>query len=324
MYIFNLNNKANLIISKQEILFRKDTSDEQMQRISIKNIKNISVEKIYSSDGELFTWLKLHILTKKEPEFIQISSLDMELEDILQILEEELQESLTLELSWKNKDKKKNEKGSKTILILGLVIIIAIIVYIFMPNTQNEVKLQKIVKPVVQQIYKKKKVIKKDINNTKTLTNTALDAWSMKEYKKALNAFQKVYNLDSNNSKNFLNYYEISLATQNKITKEQKDKFENSFKDNKDIFIKYNMLQVIELCIQDKEFLPSLKQWSIDYTDTKLNWSFQELLSWLEESDFTDEKKDQIRRTIGFFIAYQQVYNLEHQKLDIKELNASN
>ena len=153
-----------------------------------------------------------------------------------------------------------------------------------------------------------------DTNNTAIYTKLGLLYWKNSAYEKAADVFQKAYYLEPNKVTTFLNYYEISLISKPSLSTQEIEKFEKDFQENKDVFITYDMLRILKLSLKGEEIMPSLQRWDSSYSGTKLNWSFEEILLWLDNSPMEQEKKYSIKKAIGFFIAYQQIYRLEHSK----------
>lgn len=156
--------------------------------------------------------------------------------------------------------------------------------------------------------------LKKDGNNTLVLSKLGLFYWENKSYKKAAKVFEKAYTLSPKEPSHFFNYYEISLIESTPLSTQAKEDFIQTFLQDKAAMMVYDMLTILELSIKQEDILPILKKWDERYSGQKLNWSFTQILSWLDTSTLSEEAKHRIKRTIGFFIAYQQIYNLEHQK----------
>lgn len=157
------------------------------------------------------------------------------------------------------------------------------------------------------------KSLYEDGNNTSALTQLGLLYWKVHAYSKAAKVLQKAYRVDPSNPGIFLNYYEISLVTPTSLSTQEQDAFIEAFKENKTKMMTYDMLRIIKRSMQQEETEPALRQWEEKYSGNKLDWSFKELLSWLDESSMDEDGKHEVKQTIGFFIGYQQRYNLEHQ-----------
>ncbi len=152
-----------------------------------------------------------------------------------------------------------------------------------------------------------------DQNNTAVLTQLGLLYWKEHTYAKAAKVLEKAYRVDPSNPGFFLNYYEISLVTPTALSTQEEDIFIEQFKQSKPKMMTYDMLRIIKRAIQNEETDLDIEQWNEKYSGEKLDWSFKELLSWLDESSMSDDDKHHVRQTVGFFIGYQQHYNLEHQ-----------
>jgi tetratricopeptide (TPR) repeat protein len=159
------------------------------------------------------------------------------------------------------------------------------------------------------------KSLYEDQNNTAALTQLGLLYWQEHSYDKAAKVLEKAYRVNSSNPGIFLNYYEISLVTQTSLSTQEQDAFIENSKDNKTKMMAFDMLRIIKRSIQKEDTDLALEQWKATYSGEKLDWSFKELLSWLDESSLNDDEKHNVKQVVGFFIGYQQLYNLEHQAL---------
>ncbi|PHR55252.1 MAG: hypothetical protein COA44_11130 [Arcobacter sp.] len=148
-------------------------------------------------------------------------------------------------------------------------------------------------------------------NNTGILTTLGLAYWEKKEFSKAEKILQKAYTLEPKNPGYFLNYYEISLVTKASITAEQKEQFLQENKGHIQDMMIYDMLQIIEASVEGKDVLEAKKKWKEKYQEQELNWSFVQMRSWLEDSPLEIGHIQDIQKTLGFFIGYQQVYSLK-------------
>ncbi len=138
--------------------------------------------------------------------------------------------------------------------------------------------------------------------------------WHTKAYVKLENSLKNIYLLKPNRAKNFLNYFESTLITQTKLEKEQIEQFLLTFKNDKQSLIIFDILRIIKHKIAGEDVLTQMQAWYINYDKVKLNWSFTELFLWLDSSQLSQEEKHEIKKLLGFFIAYQQIYKLENQK----------
>ena len=184
------------------------------------------------------------------------------------------------------------------------------------PDTKSYISLAQIEllldKPVQAREHFEKSLYE-DQNNTAVLTQLGLLYWKEHTYTKAAKSLETAYRVDPANPSHFLNYYEISLVAPTSLSTQEKETFINTFKNNKTTMMTFDMLRIIKRSIEKEEILPSLKKWEEDYAGEQLDWSFKELLSWLDASSLDDDEKYNIKKVIGFFIGYQQLYNLEHQ-----------
>lgn len=159
------------------------------------------------------------------------------------------------------------------------------------------------------------KSLYEDHNNTSALTQLGLLYWQEHSYDKAAKVLQTAYRIDPSNPGIFLNYYEISLVTPTTLSAQEEDAFTEKSKDNKTKMMAFDMLKIIKRSIENKDSDLAIEQWKEKYSGEKLNWSFKELLAWLDESSMNDDEKDNVKQVVGFFIGYQQRYNLEHEAM---------
>lgn len=138
--------------------------------------------------------------------------------------------------------------------------------------------------------------------------------WERKNYSRASVLFRKAYAIAPQSSSHFLNYYEVSLLSRKPPKLLEKKAFVSAFKTDKKVMMLYEMLEIIELSIAQKEVRTSLQEWKKNYAEKKLDWSFSQLFEWLDTANLSDDAKQHIKRSIGFFIGHQQIYNLRHQK----------
>ena len=485
MHIFNLNNKPYLIISAQELLFRHNTLDEDMQRVLFSDIKSVSIEHRYNPQKELFIWLNIQTKTTHAPLLVQISLLDESLEEVFSILKNELNSKVKLKFPKNTKLSKLGNfnKGNKRLMLLSALVFFGLLMYHklvppsltsvqegltkyvyqdpqgfcssnvkvayptenseytlvksycglfsfwklqetknvplkyleteFSPKTAkdwtlasrefvkekdytkavesiekalylkpddkySEVLLSKIytlqgehkaslslAKQTVQKyqdfglaheniahLYKEdgnisaaykhfktynqldpkassyialaqiqdkqdlkeasfenyNKALVLDPDNTYLLSIIGLRYWDKQEFIKAKDALQKAYLLEPSTPAFFLNYFEVSLVTPSQVTPEQKEHFLQAYKEDTNRMMVYEMLQIIEATIEGKEVIQAKESWKEKYTNQKLDWSFTQIRAWLDDSRLEIEHKQDIQRTLGFFIGHQQAY----------------
>lgn len=138
--------------------------------------------------------------------------------------------------------------------------------------------------------------------------------WERKNYKKAATLFREAFAIAPHTPGHFLNHYEVSLLSQTPPRLQEKKAFVSAFKTDTKVMMLYEMLEIIELSIAQKEVRSALQEWKKDYAAKKLNWSFSQLFEWLDTANLSDDAKQHIKKSVGFFIGHQQIYNLQHQK----------
>jgi tetratricopeptide (TPR) repeat protein len=138
--------------------------------------------------------------------------------------------------------------------------------------------------------------------------------WERKHYSQASALFREAYAIAPQSSVHFLNYYEVSLLSLKPPKLLEKKAFVSAFKTDKKVMMLYEMLEIIELSIAQKEVRTSLQEWNKNYAEKKLDWSFSQLFEWLDTANLSDDAKQHIKKSVGFFIGHQQIYNLQRQK----------
>jgi len=144
------------------------------------------------------------------------------------------------------------------------------------------------------------------------LTNLGMLYWQHYAFEKAHKTLKKAYELEPDDAGSFLNYYEIALVSEDDINATLKEHFLSLANGNKEDLMTFDMLNIIQDTLANKNTEEAKALWLQNYQNHKLNWSFKEIRSWLDESDLELERKQELQATIGFFIGYQQKYNLEH------------
>jgi tetratricopeptide (TPR) repeat protein len=117
MHIFNQDKKPYLIITKDELLFRENPSDPDMQRHQFASIQNISLRHHHNPSDNLDVSLEVKMKDRDEPQIVQVSSLDNSAEEILSLIERSLHQKVQLSLSKETAIKNKPDKFKNKILI---------------------------------------------------------------------------------------------------------------------------------------------------------------------------------------------------------------
>lgn len=158
--------------------------------------------------------------------------------------------------------------------------------------------------------------LQKDPDNLDVLTELSLFYWELKDFKKVADKLQKIYELYPAKVLNFLNYYEITLLTPTPLGIKDEETFLEEYKGSKEAMMIYDMLNIIHLSIKNTDTQNALILWSQTYEDEKLDWPLQRLRAWLDTRQLDIEHMQHIQNTIGFFIAYQQAYKINHSEVD--------
>ena len=497
MHIFNLNNKAHLIISTHDISFPESTKDASLQRVKFDEIKKVSIIHRYGPDKELFIWLKIALKQQGQDYLVQISALDMPLEEIFDTLREQLSGKCKLTLP-KNtflhtlRTRHKTYKLSfllVSVLLLGLLAFHkfyppkliylkteslkvkslkpsslcsahAIVAYPSQKKEEttvktycgilstwslsstkqiptvhletefsslkvrdylinatkkiqtneleealievdkamyldknseathtllskiyalqgNDAKALDIAKKAISLkessasahynislLYLKKEALEKahihllrscelepraevyiklaqvekslnlhdkalqhyensldlDPNNAYIWTEVGLSYWNKKDFIQTEYALNKAYKLHPDNAYYFLNYYEVSLVHPSDINISTHEHFVVLHKNDVKSILTYEMLKVIELSIKNLDTEKAKKLWLKKFDGEPLQWSFDEIRFWLDESDLGIDHKQNIQSTIGFFIGYQQAYKMSHPELNTQKV----
>jgi len=150
-----------------------------------------------------------------------------------------------------------------------------------------------------------------DPENASVWTEVGLSYWKKKEFLKTENALKKAYTLFPDNAGYFLNYYEVTLITASDLNSSEHQHFLAMNKNDTKSVLTYEMLKIIELSIKNLDTQNAEQQWIQKFDGQALNWSFNEIRYWLDESDLDIDHKQKVQATLGFFIGYQQAYKIK-------------
>jgi len=103
------------------------------------------------------------------------------------------------------------------------------------------------------------------------------------EYDNAIESYKKVIKLNPENNNAYSNLFEL-LLIENKEFIEYEDIYIKLFKNNKKVFLKYEMLKILQNIANKKEV--NLDEYFVRYKEFTLDdWSFDELEEWTNTKD---------------------------------------
>ena len=104
----------------------------------------------------------------------------------------------------------------------------------------------------------------------------------LKEYNKAIESYKKSIKINPKKDMAYSNLFELQLTQNQSFNKELETKYIELFANQKNTFIKYEMLKILQDIVNDKEV--KINSWRAKYRGVDLGgWSFDELDMWIGE-----------------------------------------
>jgi len=124
-----------------------------------------------------------------------------------------------------------------------------------------------------------------------------------REYNNAIFFYKQSLKLSFKNNKTYLSLFRLQLTQKQSFDKKLEKKYRELFKNQKDKFIKYEMLKILQNISKNEKV--NLEQWKQKYHDINIGiWNFDTLDEWIDEFD-EGEVKEKLREAIVFFKGYQ-------------------
>lgn len=138
------------------------------------------------------------------------------------------------------------------------------------------------------------KSIKLNKNNRAPYNNKGHIYGKMKEFDLAYLAYIETINKFPNYIDPYINLFELSLLIDKEIDAQIIEVFESQFKSNIGYFMMYEMIKILKLIKEKKDYANELDQWKKEYSNIPINfgWGFDELDYLIEKEKDTDVKKN--------------------------------
>jgi len=115
-----------------------------------------------------------------------------------------------------------------------------------------------------------------------TYYNLGISYSNLKKYDKAIEVYKVSIKINPKYDSAYTNLFELQLIQNQLFEKEIETKYIELFKEKKEIFIKYEMLKILQDISLNKKV--NVKKWEEKYFDIPLNdWSFDELHEWVSK-----------------------------------------
>ena len=146
-----------------------------------------------------------------------------------------------------------------------------------------------------------KKAIKLNPRNYEAFTNLGYAYSNSFKYQKALEAYKKSLELRGDYFIAMLNIFETNLVLNKPFDKELEARYIKLFKNSEILFVQYKMLKTLENIKNSQNEDEFLTLWSTRYKKLNLNWNFESINKWIDESDFKSETKENLKKAVKVF-----------------------
>jgi len=124
-----------------------------------------------------------------------------------------------------------------------------------------------------------KKVVEINPKKDEAYYNMGVDYYDLGKFDKAIKAYIKMININPNESSVYFSLFELQLIQNQPFNQALETKYIELFQNQKEIFIDYEMLKILQYMVQNQEV--DIEEWGKKYHGLKLNWSFYELREWI-------------------------------------------
>ena len=119
------------------------------------------------------------------------------------------------------------------------------------------------------------------------------------QFDEAIKSYIKAININSNESEAYVNLFELQLTQNQPFDQELEKKYIELFQNQKETFIAYEMLKILQDMVQNQEV--NLEDWVQKYRGVGLgSWSFNELNQWIDELE-DEVLKMKLREAVEIF-----------------------
>jgi len=117
-------------------------------------------------------------------------------------------------------------------------------------------------------------------------------------FDEVIKSYQQALTINPNQSGAYTNLFELQLTQNQPFDQILEEEYIKRFKEQKEYFIKYEMLKVFQNIVSGKP--SNLKQWQERYRGVSMDWSFDELRTWIEAME-ESEVKGRLMEALGVF-----------------------
>jgi tetratricopeptide (TPR) repeat protein len=116
--------------------------------------------------------------------------------------------------------------------------------------------------------------------------NMGIAYYSLGQFDEVIKALSMALHINPNNSSAYSNLFELQLTQNQAFDQELEKKYLERFQDEKETFIAYEMLKILQNISHKKEV--NVEQWKQKYEGVSMGgWSFDELGEWIDEVEDT-------------------------------------
>ena len=121
----------------------------------------------------------------------------------------------------------------------------------------------------------------------------------LKEFDEAIKSYIQAININPNDSSDYINLFELQLTKKQPFDQLLEKKYIELFQNQKESFIKYEMLKILQNIVQNQEV--DIEGWVQKYRGVGLDdWSFDELREWIDGVE-EGEIKERLIEAVGVF-----------------------
>ena len=137
-------------------------------------------------------------------------------------------------------------------------------------------------------------------NDDTTYYNMGIAYGNQEEYDKAIETYQKALEINPKRKSAYTNLFELQLMHNQTFTDEMR--FRELFHNDKNEFIIYEMLKILQAIAMQSTYELSLETWGQKYEGLKYKWGWNEIDSWLNRME-EGELKIRLLEAVAFFKA---------------------
>ena len=129
--------------------------------------------------------------------------------------------------------------------------------------------------------------------------NMGMAYYLLKKFDEAIKSYIQAININPNDSLDYTNLFELQLTKKQPFDQLLEKKYIELFQNQKESFIKYEMLKILQNIVQNQEV--DIEGWVQKYRGVGLDdWSFDELREWIDGVE-EGEVKERLIEAVGVF-----------------------